>query len=261
MTVLLSGIGLIAAGLRGDRRAPDRRRDRGRPAGHGRERQAGGRSGLVDRHLADGQHRDHGDRRRRPVRAGRLAGLADRLRPGDPARDRPRPARTTPPTSTRAWRSLVCFYFLTAPTQGLRSLLTTLIVAGMAAFGIHELRKQTEEEYPGRRVRRRLRAHPRQGRQRRQGRQHRRARRRVEAAPARELRRQRAARRRRRGPDRDPLRRRGRTPAAAGAARLPARERRAHRRGVRGGEGAPARAAAAPARDREPAAGFEPATS
>ena len=43
---------------------------------------------------------------------------------------------------------IVCFYFLSAPTQGLRSFLTTLIVAGMAAFGIHELRKQTEEEYP-----------------------------------------------------------------------------------------------------------------
>jgi putative oligomerization/nucleic acid binding protein len=43
---------------------------------------------------------------------------------------------------------LVCFYFLTGPTQGLRSFLTTLIVAGMAAFGIHELRKQTAEEFP-----------------------------------------------------------------------------------------------------------------
>lgn len=43
---------------------------------------------------------------------------------------------------------LVCLYFLTGPTQGLRSLLTTLVVAGMAAFGIHELRKQTEEEFP-----------------------------------------------------------------------------------------------------------------
>ncbi|HEX5930122.1 MAG TPA: SHOCT domain-containing protein [Solirubrobacterales bacterium] len=43
---------------------------------------------------------------------------------------------------------LVCFYFLTGPTQGLRSLLTTLVVAGMAAFGVHELRKQTEEEFP-----------------------------------------------------------------------------------------------------------------
>jgi len=43
---------------------------------------------------------------------------------------------------------LVCFYFLTGPTQGLRSFLTTLLLAGMAAFGIHELRKQTEEEFP-----------------------------------------------------------------------------------------------------------------
>ncbi|HET7590613.1 MAG TPA: SHOCT domain-containing protein [Solirubrobacterales bacterium] len=43
---------------------------------------------------------------------------------------------------------LVCIYFLTGPTQGLRPFLTTLIVAGMAAFGIHELRKQTAEEFP-----------------------------------------------------------------------------------------------------------------
>jgi hypothetical protein len=43
---------------------------------------------------------------------------------------------------------VVCIYFLNAPTQGLRSFLTTLIIAGMAAFGIHELRKQTEEEFP-----------------------------------------------------------------------------------------------------------------
>ncbi len=43
---------------------------------------------------------------------------------------------------------VVCFYFLTGPTQGLRTFLTTLIVAGMAAFGIHELRRQTEEEFP-----------------------------------------------------------------------------------------------------------------
>jgi Short C-terminal domain len=43
---------------------------------------------------------------------------------------------------------LVCIYFLSAPTQGLRSFLTTLIIAGMAAFGIHELRKQTIEEFP-----------------------------------------------------------------------------------------------------------------
>jgi hypothetical protein len=43
---------------------------------------------------------------------------------------------------------IVCFYFLTGPTQGLRTFLTTLIIAGMAAFGIHELRRQTEEEFP-----------------------------------------------------------------------------------------------------------------
>jgi hypothetical protein len=43
---------------------------------------------------------------------------------------------------------LVGIYFLGAPTQGLRSFLTTLIVAGMAAFWIHELRKQTLEEFP-----------------------------------------------------------------------------------------------------------------
>lgn len=43
---------------------------------------------------------------------------------------------------------LVGFYFLTGPSQGLRSFLTTLVVAAMAAFGIHELRRQTEEEFP-----------------------------------------------------------------------------------------------------------------
>jgi uncharacterized membrane protein len=43
---------------------------------------------------------------------------------------------------------LVGFYFLTGPSQGLRSFLTILILAAMAAFGIHELRRQTEEEFP-----------------------------------------------------------------------------------------------------------------
>jgi Short C-terminal domain len=42
----------------------------------------------------------------------------------------------------------VGIYFLTAPTQNLRSFLTTLVVAGLAAFGIHELRKQGCEENP-----------------------------------------------------------------------------------------------------------------
>lgn len=43
---------------------------------------------------------------------------------------------------------LVGIWFLSAPTQNLRSFLTTLIVAAMIALGIRELRKQTEEEYP-----------------------------------------------------------------------------------------------------------------
>jgi hypothetical protein len=43
---------------------------------------------------------------------------------------------------------VVGFWFLSAPTQNLRSFLTTLIVAGMVAAGIHELRKQTAEEFP-----------------------------------------------------------------------------------------------------------------
>jgi len=43
---------------------------------------------------------------------------------------------------------VVSIYFLSGPTQGLRTFLTTLVVAAMAAVGIHELRRQTEEEYP-----------------------------------------------------------------------------------------------------------------
>ncbi len=43
---------------------------------------------------------------------------------------------------------LVGIYFLSAPTQNLRSFLTTLVIAGLAAFGIHELRKQANEEFP-----------------------------------------------------------------------------------------------------------------
>ena len=42
----------------------------------------------------------------------------------------------------------VGIYFISGPTQGLRTFLTTLVVAGMAAFGIFELRKQTAEEFP-----------------------------------------------------------------------------------------------------------------
>jgi hypothetical protein len=43
---------------------------------------------------------------------------------------------------------VVAIYFLSSPTQNLRSFLTTLVIAGMAAFGIHELAKQTAEEFP-----------------------------------------------------------------------------------------------------------------
>jgi hypothetical protein len=43
---------------------------------------------------------------------------------------------------------LVGIYFLSAPTQNLRSFLTTLAIAGLCAFGIHELRRLTQEEYP-----------------------------------------------------------------------------------------------------------------
>jgi hypothetical protein len=43
---------------------------------------------------------------------------------------------------------VVCIYFLSASVQNLRSFLTTLVIAGFAAFGIRELRRQTEEEFP-----------------------------------------------------------------------------------------------------------------
>jgi uncharacterized membrane protein YgcG len=43
---------------------------------------------------------------------------------------------------------LVGIYFLSAPTQNLRSFLTTLAIAGMTAYGIHSLRKQSGEEHP-----------------------------------------------------------------------------------------------------------------
>jgi hypothetical protein len=46
------------------------------------------------------------------------------------------------------WAIVVCIYFLSAPTQNLRTFLTTLILAGFVAFGIHELRQQSEEEFP-----------------------------------------------------------------------------------------------------------------
>jgi len=43
---------------------------------------------------------------------------------------------------------VVGIYFIQAPTQNLRSFLTTLGITCLAAFGIHELRKQAAEEFP-----------------------------------------------------------------------------------------------------------------
>jgi hypothetical protein len=43
---------------------------------------------------------------------------------------------------------LVCIYFLSSSVQNLRSFLTTLVIAGFAAVGIHQLRRQSEEEFP-----------------------------------------------------------------------------------------------------------------
>jgi hypothetical protein len=44
---------------------------------------------------------------------------------------------------------IVGLYLLSATGVGLRTFLTVLVIAGMAAFGIHELSKQTAEEFPG----------------------------------------------------------------------------------------------------------------
>lgn len=43
---------------------------------------------------------------------------------------------------------VICLYFLSAPIQNLRSFLTTVVIGCLAAFGIHELRRQTAEEFP-----------------------------------------------------------------------------------------------------------------
>lgn len=56
--------------------------------------------------------------------------------------------RDYPPYVYAGLAIVVGIYFLASPTQNLRSFLTTLAIAGLAAFGIHELRKQTEEEFP-----------------------------------------------------------------------------------------------------------------
>ncbi len=84
MTVLFCGDRARRGRLRRDRLPRGGRRDRRRPAGQRRQRQARGRRSLVDRHLADDQHRHHRDRHRRALRHRRLARLADRLCPRDP---------------------------------------------------------------------------------------------------------------------------------------------------------------------------------
>ena len=94
---------------------------------------------------------------RRPLRHRRLARLADRLGAVDAAGAGAGAAASTPPTCTPGWRSSSRIYFLSAPTQNLRSFLTTLAIAGLAAFGIHELRQQAHEEYPDAELRRDLR--------------------------------------------------------------------------------------------------------
>jgi hypothetical protein len=43
---------------------------------------------------------------------------------------------------------IICIYFLSASVQNLRTFLTVLVIAAFAAFGIHELRRQSEEEFP-----------------------------------------------------------------------------------------------------------------
>jgi hypothetical protein len=43
---------------------------------------------------------------------------------------------------------VVGIYFLSGPVQNLRTFLTTLVIAGFVAFGIHELRRQAHEEEP-----------------------------------------------------------------------------------------------------------------
>lgn len=43
---------------------------------------------------------------------------------------------------------VVCIYFLSAAVHNLRSFLTALAIGVLAAFGVHELRKQSVEEFP-----------------------------------------------------------------------------------------------------------------
>lgn len=79
-----------------------------------------------------------------------LAGwLASPTAPARTARRAMTPVlRDYPAYAYSALAILVGIYFLSAPIQNLRSFLTTLIVAGLAAFGLRELRKQGCEENP-----------------------------------------------------------------------------------------------------------------
>ena len=84
---------------------------------------------------------------------GVLFGIAGWLAsPTGPARSTRRaiapPLREYPAYVYAGLAILVGIYLLSAPTQNLRSFLTTLVIAGLAAFGVHELRKQTVEEFP-----------------------------------------------------------------------------------------------------------------
>ena len=133
---------------------------------------------------------------------------------------------------------VVGIYFLQAPTQNLRSFLTTLAIAGMTAFGIHELRKQANEENPD------------AGYNEIYGRTKDRV---VDAVKSAnlgerasklklpEVRRPERRRRRGRGETAGPRRCRGRPAGPPRAARRPAREGRSQRRGAGRREGPPAR--------------------
>ena len=202
VTVLFSGIGLIAAGFAvivfrkiAGGIVVDQlvMTESAKPAGE---------AAWSIAHLADDQHRDHGDRHRRPLRvAGWLASPTGSARA--PAASMAPVLRDYTAYVYTGLAIVVCLYFLSGADPG-PALLPHH--AGPRRHGrLRDPRAAQADRggVPRRRLQRRLRPDPRQGRQRGQGRQHRRARRRagLEAAPARE-----AGERRRgsdsRGPDR-----------------------------------------------------------
>ncbi len=159
---------------------------------------------------------------------------------------------------------VVCIYFLSAPIQNLRSFLTTLIIAGMAAFGIHELRKETAVEFPDAsysevfgRTKDRMVGAVKDANLGEKASKLRLPEKRKGGGEAAE-----------RGPDGNaPGRQRGRAPSPPRTTRRPAREGRPHRRGVRGREGSRAGRqrqvlrSARPAVSVKPASGLEPELS